>query len=173
MDLEDFNSAPEADIRATLLACCDVRSWSDAVIDGRPYADATDALRAAGTAALAFTPADVDRALAAHPRIGERATGASTEAAWSRREQSGVASDAETQAALLAGNAAYEERFDRVFLINAAGLDATAVLAELHRRLENTPDAEAAEVARELRGIALRRLARVLELEEQLTERNS
>ncbi|MCA0156174.1 2-oxo-4-hydroxy-4-carboxy-5-ureidoimidazoline decarboxylase [Tsukamurella sp. M9C] len=173
MDLEDFNSAPEADIRATLLACCDVRSWSDAVIDGRPYADASDALRVAGTAALAFTPADVDRALASHPRIGERAAGASTEAAWSRREQSGVATDAQTQAALLAGNGAYEERFDRVFLINAAGLDATTVLAELHRRLENAPDAEAAEVARELRGIALRRLARVLELEDELAERQS
>ncbi|MGV7942614.1 2-oxo-4-hydroxy-4-carboxy-5-ureidoimidazoline decarboxylase, partial [Mycobacterium kansasii] len=74
---------------------------------------------------------------------------------------------------LLAGNAAYEERFDRVFLINAAGLDATTVLAELHRRLENAPDAEAAEVARELRGIALRRLARVLELEDELAERQS
>ncbi|MCS3780565.1 2-oxo-4-hydroxy-4-carboxy-5-ureidoimidazoline decarboxylase [Tsukamurella ocularis] len=173
MDLEDFNSAPEADIRATLLACCDVRSWSDAVIDGRPYVNASDALQVAGTAALEFSPSDVDRALAAHPRIGERATGASTEAAWSRREQSGVATDTETQAALLAGNGAYEQRFDRVFLINAAGLDATTVLAELHRRLENTPDAEAAEVAHELRGIALRRLARVLELEDELAEEQS
>ena len=59
--------------------------------------------------------------------------------------------------------------------LNAAGLDATTVLAELHRRLENAPDAEAAEVARELRGIALRRLARVLELEleDELAERQS
>lgn len=170
MDLEDFNSAPEADLRATLLACCDVRAWSDAVLAGRPYADASDVLRTAGTAALAFTAPDVDRALAAHPRIGERAAGASTEAAWSRKEQSGVATDDGTQSALLAGNRAYEERFDRVFLINAAGLDASTVLAELHRRLENEPDAEADEVARELRGIALRRLTRVLELEDELAE---
>lgn len=173
MDLEDFNSAPEADMRATLLACCDVRPWSDAVLAGRPYADASDVLRTAGTAALRFTASDVDRALAAHPRIGERAAGASTEAAWSRKEQSGVATDAQTQAELLAGNRAYEERFDRVFLINAAGLDAQTVLAQLRRRLGNTPEEESAEVASELRGIALRRLARVLELEDELVERQS
>ena len=173
MDLEDFNSAPEADIRATLLACCDVRSWSDAVLAARPYAEASDALRVAGTAALAFTAPEVDRALAAHPRIGERAAGASTEAAWSRKEQSGVATDAQTRADLLAGNRAYEERFDRVFLINAAGLDAQAVLTELRRRLDNDPETEAAAVAAELRGIALRRLARVLELEDELAEGRS
>ncbi|BDH56425.1 2-oxo-4-hydroxy-4-carboxy-5-ureidoimidazoline decarboxylase [Tsukamurella sp. PLM1] len=173
MDLEQFNAADPAELNTTLLACCDVPAWAAAVIAGRPYDSAADALSAAATAADDFAAADVDRALAAHPRIGERAAGASTEAAWSRKEQAGVATDAETQEALLAGNRAYEERFDRVFLINAAGLDATTVLAELHRRLKNAPDAEATEVARELRGIALRRLARVLELEDELAERQS
>ncbi len=170
MDLEHLNDADPAELREALLACCDVPTWADSVIAGRPYATAEAALEAAAAAADAFTPGDVDRALAAHPRIGERASGGSTEAAWSRKEQSGVATDAETQAALLAGNRAYEERFDRVFLINAAGLDAGTVLAELRRRLENTPGAEAAEVAGQLRGIALRRLTRVLDLEDELTE---
>lgn len=169
MDLSQFNSADAGDLRATLLACCDVPSWADAVLAGRPYATAADAFEAAGAAA-GFRPDEVDRALAAHPRIGERASGGSTEAAWSRKEQSSVSTDEATQAELLAGNRAYEERFDRVFLINAAGLDARTVLTQLHRRLANSPEAEAAEVASELRGIALRRLARVLELEDELAE---
>ncbi|KXO97796.1 2-oxo-4-hydroxy-4-carboxy-5-ureidoimidazoline decarboxylase [Tsukamurella pseudospumae] len=173
MDLEGFNSADRAELRATLLACCDVPSWADTVLAGRPYADTGEALRVAGTAAGAFTPADVDRALAAHPRIGERAQGASTEAAWSRKEQSSVATDEQTRAALLAGNQAYEARFDRVFLVNAAGLDAQTVLAKLQQRLENDDATEAVATAGELRGIALRRLARVLDLEDELTERRS
>ena len=38
---------------------------------------------------------------------------------------------------LVDGNRAYEERFDRVFLIRAAGRDADEILAELERRLGN------------------------------------
>src|SRR3712207_9057325 len=69
-------------------------------------------------------PDDLAEALAAHPRIGQRVGGSSTEAAWSRQEQSGMDdADAEVRAALREGNVAYEERFDRVFLIRAAGRD--------------------------------------------------
>ncbi|WP_019203802.1 2-oxo-4-hydroxy-4-carboxy-5-ureidoimidazoline decarboxylase [Tsukamurella sp. 1534] len=170
MDLDEFNSAVAAELRPTLLACCDVPAWADTVLAARPYPSIDAALRTAGTAANGFAADDVTRALAAHPRIGERAGGRSTEAAWSRREQSSVATDDATQEALLQGNRAYEERFDRVFLINAAGLDAATVLASLHRRLENDPESEAREVAGELRGIALRRLARVLEAEDALPQ---
>ena len=65
---------------------------------------------------------EVAAALAAHPRIGERAAGDSAEAASSRREQSAVtrAGD-EVKQALADGNRAYERRFGHVFLIRAAG----------------------------------------------------
>ena len=56
------------------------------------------------------------------------------------------------------GNRAYEERFGRIFLIRAAGRSRPEILAELHRRLALTDDAEAAEVADQLRQIALLRL---------------
>ncbi|MEJ7754940.1 MAG: 2-oxo-4-hydroxy-4-carboxy-5-ureidoimidazoline decarboxylase [Nocardioidaceae bacterium] len=42
---------------------------------------------------VAFTAEDVDRALAAHPRIGDKAAGGSAQARWSRAEQSSVSSD--------------------------------------------------------------------------------
>lgn len=167
MNLDHFNSTPAENMRPPLLACCDVPTWADAVLAGRPYRSADAILAAADAAARDFTASDVDRALAAHPRIGERASGQSTEAAWSRKEQSGVSTDAATQAALAEGNRAYEKRFDRVFLVNAAGLDAQAILARLTQRLGHDPATEARVVAGELRGIALRRLARLLDIEDE------
>jgi 2-oxo-4-hydroxy-4-carboxy-5-ureidoimidazoline decarboxylase len=166
MDLEHFNSTPADQLRPRLLTCCDVPTWADSVIAARPYATPEDAVAAAWTAATELGPAEVDRALAAIPRIGEPAAGSSTEAAWAHQEQSGVGTDADTRAALAAGNRAYEERFNRAFLINSAGLDATAILAALNRRLANDPATEAAQVAREVRGIAIRRLARLLDAED-------
>jgi 2-oxo-4-hydroxy-4-carboxy-5-ureidoimidazoline decarboxylase len=163
MDLDRFNEEPVDRLRPALLACCDVPAWADGVADGRPYADVSALLDAADAAARRFTPDDVDRALAAHPRIGERATGQATEAAWSRQEQSGVSRDEATAAALRDGNRAYEDRFGRVFLICATGLAAEDVLASLTARLGNDDATEAAVVADELRKIALLRLRKVLD----------
>lgn len=162
MDLPAFNSAPPAELTGTLLTCCDVPAWAAAVRDGRPYADVGALVASAGTAAARLGPADVDRALAAHPRIGERAHRDGTEAAWSRSEQSGVDPDAGTRQALAEGNRAYEERFGRVFLICATGLSATDVLGALRARLAHDEQTEAAVVAEELRRIALLRLRRVV-----------
>lgn len=161
MDLDHFNAAPAAELRPELLACCDVPAWADAVLGGRPY-DGLDALVAtADEAARGLDRADVDRALARHPRIGERAHGEDTGSRWSRQEQSGV--DAEAAAALLEGNRAYEDRFGQVFLICATGLSAAQVLESLRSRLGNDDATEAAVVADELRKIALLRLRKVVD----------
>ena len=162
MDLPAFNSAPPAELTSTLLACCDVPAWAAAVRDGRPHADRDALLAAADAAARRFTPADVDRALDAHPRIGDRAHREGPEAGWSAREQSGVDTDAGTRRALAEANRVYEERFGRVFLICATGLSAADVLAALRRRLTHDDRTEAAVVAEELRRIALLRLREVV-----------
>ena len=162
MDLPDFNSAPAAELTPALLACCDVPAWATAVRDHRPYADVDSLLATADQAARRFTPADVDRALAAHPRIGEQAHRAGAEAGWSSQEQSGVDRDADTRRALTEANRSYEQRFGRVFLICATGLSGEAVLGSLHRRLANDERTEAGAVAEELRKIALLRLRRVV-----------
>ena len=75
------------------------------------------------------------------------------------REQAGVdPADRDTASRLAAGNAAYEDRFDRVFLIRAAGRSADEILGELERRLDNDDGAERDETVRQLGEIAVLRL---------------
>ncbi|MFE3026786.1 2-oxo-4-hydroxy-4-carboxy-5-ureidoimidazoline decarboxylase [Nocardia tengchongensis] len=159
--LSEFNSTAGDRLRPDLLTCCDVPAWADSLLADRPYADIDGVLARADELAGALTGADVDRALAAHPRIGERVSGTGTGSAWSRQEQAGVGQDAADR--LLDGNRAYEQRFGRVFLICATGLSAEQILANLHERLTNDDAAEAAVVARELRKIAVLRLRKVFE----------
>jgi 2-oxo-4-hydroxy-4-carboxy-5-ureidoimidazoline decarboxylase len=146
-----FNAEPADLARERLRACNAAPSFAATVAAGRPY-DSTDALVAraeAVTRALLWD--EVTAALAAHPRIGDRAQGSSAEAAASRNEQSGMSTAADSvRAAMTDGNRAYEERFDQVFLIRAAGRSAEEMLAELHRRLANSPEDERAEVTEQL-----------------------
>ncbi|MFJ4220419.1 2-oxo-4-hydroxy-4-carboxy-5-ureidoimidazoline decarboxylase [Curtobacterium luteum] len=148
--------------RAVVTAWAAVPRWVDAVLAGRPYASVEDLRDRAAALAAGWTDEEVAGALAHHPRIGERPAGDDAAARASRHEQSASAAttDADTARALRDGNAAYEERFDRVFLVRAAGRSAADVLSELHRRLGNDDAAEAAEVAEQLREIALLRLER-------------
>jgi 2-oxo-4-hydroxy-4-carboxy-5-ureidoimidazoline decarboxylase len=121
-----------------------------------------DVIETARRAAEPFTDEEVEAALAHHPRIGERATGGSAEAALSRSEQSGVVADEDVQRRLSEGNQAYEQRFGRVFLIQAAGRSAEEILASLESRLGNNEEIERSIVADQLREIALLRLAGVV-----------
>ncbi|MFE3756351.1 2-oxo-4-hydroxy-4-carboxy-5-ureidoimidazoline decarboxylase [Nocardia tengchongensis] len=161
--LSEFNSTAGDRLRPDLLTCCDVPAWADSLLADRPYADIDGVLARADELAGALTGADVDRALAAHPRIGERVSGTGTGSAWSRQEQAGVGQDAAVSAQLLDGNRAYEQRFGRVFLICATGLSAAQILTNLRERLTNDDAAEAAVVAGELRKIAVLRLRKVFE----------
>ena len=70
--------------------------------------------------------------------------------------------DTDVARRLAAGNRAYEERFDRVFIIRAAGRDAAEILEELRRRLDNSDEAERAETIDQLTQIALLRVREVL-----------
>jgi 2-oxo-4-hydroxy-4-carboxy-5-ureidoimidazoline decarboxylase len=161
--LDELNDAPAADAAARLAACNAADRWVQRVLAGRPYPDA-DALLAAGErAARELSWGDARQALDAHPRIGERADGVGTEAAWSRREQAAVgAADDGVRAALRARNADYERRFGHVFLIRAAGRTAEEMLAELHRRLRHDDPTERAEVVEQLAQITRLRLERLL-----------
>jgi len=161
--LTHFNTAAVEDVTPTLLACCDVPRWAEAVIHARPYDDRRVLLEVADAAARTFTDADVERALAAHPRIGERAKGHGPDAVWSRGEQAGVAADRTTADALAEANRAYEQRFGRVFLICASGRSAEAILTAARTRLANDAVTESRVVADELRQIALLRLRKVID----------
>ena len=164
MSLDAFNGAGRDEAIALLRPCLDIERWCAELADARPYGSVDEVIAAAEAAASPFTSAEIEGALARHPRIGERPTGPDAEAAMSRREQAGVdASDAEVAAALAAGNRAYEERFGRVFLIRAAGRSSRDILAALTERLAHTRDEEEPVVAEQLRQIAVLRLKGLLE----------
>ena len=157
-DVAAFNSLSVDEAKGLLRSCLDVPRWVDEVEGGRPYAGWPALRLAAEQSAARLTDGELHAALARHPRIGERA-GAGHDAEHSVREQSAVdPDDLDTASRLAAGNAAYEERFDRVFLIRAAGRSATEILAELDRRLDNDDRTERDETIRQLGEIAVLRL---------------
>jgi 2-oxo-4-hydroxy-4-carboxy-5-ureidoimidazoline decarboxylase len=161
--LERFNAEPADRAREVLRACNAAPSFTVRVAAGRPYPDADALVARAEEVSRGLPWEEVVAALAAHPRIGDRVAGSSAEAAASRREQSAMgAADADLLAAMAEGNRAYEERFDQVFLIRAAGRSAEEMLGELRRRLGNSPEEERAEVTEQLAQITGLRVRQLL-----------
>lgn len=168
MTLEELNALPPQAAEEELLTCCASRRWAAAVVDGMPFGGLAAIRDAAARALNDLEWADIQDALSAHPRIGERAAGQGREASWSRGEQSGMdAAQAQVKAALAEGNRRYEERFDHVFLICATGLEAGQMLAALERRLNNDPGEERETVREELGKILRLRLAKLFPDEEE------
>jgi 2-oxo-4-hydroxy-4-carboxy-5-ureidoimidazoline decarboxylase len=159
MHLAQFNAASRTEAADALRPCLDIQRWIDGLADARPYTDLDALLEAARRAANPFTPAEIEAALAHHPRIGERAQGDSTEARLSQSEQAGLGeADAAVAEALADGNRKYDEKFGQVFLIRAAGRSRGEILAALNTRLAHTPEEEQAIVGQQLREIAVLRL---------------
>ena len=151
MELTQFNALPPAEAIEVVSVWARVPAWAEAVVAARPFGSVEDLEAAADRLARAWRRPELDAALAHHPRIGE--------ANASRREQSAMTDAAASVAEqIAAGNASYEERFGRVFLIRAAGRAPEEILAELQRRLNNTADAEVDEALDQLRQIAMLRL---------------
>ncbi|MFE5407747.1 2-oxo-4-hydroxy-4-carboxy-5-ureidoimidazoline decarboxylase [Microbacterium sp. NPDC056569] len=164
MKLDAFNRLDAEAARAAVRPCVDIDRWVDAVVAGRPYTTSEELLETARTSAAPWTPAEIDGALAHHPRIGERAGGGGAEASLSRSEQAGIGiPSADVAAALAAGNRAYEEKFSRVFLIRAAGRTADEILDALGERLAHTEEEEIPVVAEQLRQIAVLRLEGIID----------
>ncbi|GAA1804139.1 2-oxo-4-hydroxy-4-carboxy-5-ureidoimidazoline decarboxylase [Luedemannella flava] len=160
--LTRFNDLVREQAETELLACCAVPDWATRVALGRPY-PSVGSLTAVGLSALADLSWDqVALALAAHPRIGQRADGDSREAAWSRREQADAGASPEADA-LRAANVAYEERFGHVFLIFASGRTPAEMLAAARARLANDEATERQVVREELAKIVRLRLERLVE----------
>jgi 2-oxo-4-hydroxy-4-carboxy-5-ureidoimidazoline decarboxylase len=163
VDLEKFNELPHQELSVVLATCLAVPRWVEEVAAGRPYLDEDALLARADASARSLSEQEVAAALAHHPRIGQRQTADDQESRFSNREQSGVdRSDLAMTQRLAEGNAAYEVRFGRVFLIRAKGRDTREILDELERRLRNDQQTEAQEVVDQLREIAVLRLQEVL-----------
>ncbi|RSN64984.1 2-oxo-4-hydroxy-4-carboxy-5-ureidoimidazoline decarboxylase [Amycolatopsis sp. WAC 04182] len=159
LTIREFNEAPAQDVRPALTACLDVPRWVETLLARRPYADLA-ALLATAEALAPLRPEEIRRAMAAHPRIGEKADGKSTEAGWSRSEQSGVDGDAAREFA--AANAEYEATFGHVFLVCASGRSGAELLENLRSRLSNDPEKELEVAGQELAEIAALRLEKAV-----------
>jgi len=148
----------DADLRDGLTAALAVPRWVEDVASRAPF-DSLDELRlVAYTEATPLAPEEISQAIAHHPRIGEKPVGAGTSQALSRAEQGAATELAEE---LAVGNAAYEARFGRVFIIRAAGRTRAQILTELDRRLELDAATELVIVGEQLRDIALLRLEKL------------
>jgi 2-oxo-4-hydroxy-4-carboxy-5-ureidoimidazoline decarboxylase len=171
--LERLNGLPAGPARREFLGCCSSARWAADLASGRPYASIAELLARADESVAALGSADLEEALAGHPRIGERpgtdgADGARASAVvtagWSWQEQAGVqAADQGTIQALAAGNQAYEERFGHIYLVCATGRSGAELLALLRERLGHDPDTEWDMVRRELGKINQIRLRKLLE----------
>ncbi|MFB0713199.1 2-oxo-4-hydroxy-4-carboxy-5-ureidoimidazoline decarboxylase [Buttiauxella noackiae] len=157
--LIEFNDGSENEALNLIAACVAIPAWTENLVAARPYLNVDVLQHYASQLTLDWGGEELNQALAAHPRIGEKARGNSKEAVLSKGEQSAVdTQNSELTFALAKGNAEYEERFGRVFLIRAKGRSGEDILAELYRRLNNSPAQEEAEALEQLRQITLLRL---------------
>jgi len=149
---------PDSRLREHLLASLAVPRWVEDVASQAPFESLQQLLLVAYAEATPLAPTEIDEAIAHHPRIGEKPTGDGTSQQLSRSEQGDSTELAEE---LAAGNAAYEARFGRVFIIRAAGRTRAEIVAELQRRLELDDTEELLVVGEQLRDIALLRLEKL------------
>ncbi len=165
MQLGEFNALGDDEARERIDPCLGVRRWVHEVVGARPYADLAGMVRQAKASAEHLDDDELAAALARHPRIGDdRSTSSADqqESSFSRNEQAAVGADAEVADRLRTGNLDYEKRFDRVFLIRAAGRSGEEMLDELERRLRNDDETERRETVDALRDIAILRLQQVV-----------
>ncbi|MGP8849137.1 2-oxo-4-hydroxy-4-carboxy-5-ureidoimidazoline decarboxylase [Enterobacter asburiae] len=161
--LHDFNHLPHEKALALIHPCVALPGWADALVRGRPYASRDELFSTANALTQSWDEAALAQALSAHPRIGEKPAGSQAEAALSRQEQGAVnEGDAVLARALREGNARYEARFGRVFLIRAKGRSGEEILQALRARLENSDAQEIRAALEQLREITLLRLEGVI-----------
>jgi 2-oxo-4-hydroxy-4-carboxy-5-ureidoimidazoline decarboxylase len=137
-----FDRMEPFDAAELMRPCCASHRWVSEVVMGRPYGSMRRLLAASADVLADLRWTDLAEALAAHPRIGDRAGGA----------------DPSVADALYEGNVAYETRFGHVFLICASGRTAPEMLAALEQRLDNPTGVEREVVRAELRDIVRLRL---------------
>ena len=161
MRLHDLNALADDEAARAFLRCCGSTRWAARMSAARPFRDAEAIAGSSDAIWRALDETDWLEAFAAHPRIGERTSGAS---GWSGEEQAGVAGAAEqTRRALDQANRDYEARFGYIFIVCATGKSADEMLALLGQRMRHDAWDELRIAAEEQRKITRLRLTRLLE----------
>ncbi|HET9227385.1 MAG TPA: allantoicase [Thermoanaerobaculia bacterium] len=163
LPLDRLNVLPLPAAEGLLLDCCGSGAWAAKVAQNRPFASHEDLFTVVDHAFDDLRPDDWLEAFAAHPRIGERASGEGTASHWSAQEQSGTdQAPPEILAQLAEANRLYEARFGHVFLVCATGKTAFEMLDLLGERLVNDRATELMVAAGEQRKITRLRLEKML-----------
>lgn len=160
--LNRFNQLPRDEAARLLEPCVAIDDWVTALVrTAYPNLAALHAM--AQQTSLTWGEPELDLALSAHPRIGEKPAARHGHAALSRQEQAAVNDrDASLIQALTEGNARYEARFGRVFLIRAKGRSGEEILQALTQQRDHNPAQEVASALAQLREITLLRLTGVI-----------
>lgn len=150
-----------------ILPCCGSRAWANGMVTRRPLISESALLTMSDEIWRSLAESDWTEAFCSHPRIGEShqpKTASKLSGAWSAREQESIADAGEfTRVALAEGNREYERKFNRIFIVCAAGKSADEILTILRGRLQNdhrTELQEAAEQQRQITQIRLRKWLR-------------
>jgi 2-oxo-4-hydroxy-4-carboxy-5-ureidoimidazoline decarboxylase len=162
--LADWNALDPAAAAQAILPCNGSLAWAEGVAALRPILTEAQLLAAADQVWFGLSNKARQHAFDSHPRIGERHAKSASAAslALSATEQSAAQLNAETEAALIAANRTYEQKFGRIFLVCASGKTAAEMLAILERRLANDPATELHEAAEQQRQITQLRLRKWL-----------
>jgi len=164
--LARWNSPPTEQAALEILPCCGSNSWAQQMAALRPIENEDTLLMASDKVWRSLTEADWMEAFAQHPRIGHSVAPSDAparSAQWSSEEQQKVGAAGDIVLAELAeGNRAYEKRFNRIFIVCAAGKSARTILDILRRRLRNDEQTELQESAEQQRQITSLRLKKWL-----------
>jgi len=166
--LARWNSLPVHEAAKEILPCCGSKAWARGVSARRPIRDGASLLAASDEVWKNLPESDWLEAFRSHPRIGESHAPPSASpqsASWSKGEQQKVGdAGVEVKQALAEGNRAYEQRFNRIFIVCASGKSAPEILQILERRLRNDDKTELHEAAEQQRQIVHIRLKKWLSL---------
>jgi 2-oxo-4-hydroxy-4-carboxy-5-ureidoimidazoline decarboxylase len=162
--LAHWNALDAPSAAETILPCNGSQAWATQLAALRPFATPFDLTCTADIIWRALSPADQRQAFDSHPRIGERHAKSATAAslALSATEQASAQLTNDSAAALAAANRAYEEKFNRIFIVCATGKSAEEMLLILQHRLANDPATELREAAEQQRQITQIRLRKWL-----------
>ncbi len=163
--LARWNGLRSDEAAEEILSCCGSKAWAYGMAARRPIVDETGLLTACDQVWKSLAESDWMEAFRSHPRIGESPSPAvpTQSANWSEEEQRRVGASAEdVKVALAEWNRTYERRFNRIFIVCAAGKAATEILEILRRRVRNEAAAELIEAAEQQRLITHLRLKKWL-----------
>jgi OHCU decarboxylase len=164
--LAQWNALQPDKAAEEILPCCGSKAWALGMSARRPLLDEPVLLAACDEVWKGLAESDWLEAFRSHPRIGDSHSPSAAppqSAAWSGEEQRKVgAAGEDIKLALAEGNRAYEQRFNRIFIVCASGKSAPEILEILRRRLSNDEATELREAAEQQRQIAHLRLRKWL-----------